>query len=55
MPTTTRVSRPALLNGYRFRKLQVVAPGEHVASLRDGQRAPMTRRPREVGEPLRSV
>lgn len=48
-----RVSRSAILNLRRVKELQAVAPGEHVAILRDNQRLAITRSLREVEERLR--
>jgi len=48
-----RVSRSAILNLRRVKELQAVAPGEHMAILRDNQRLAITRSLREVEERLR--
>jgi two-component system LytT family response regulator len=50
-----RVSRSAILNLRRVGELQLVAPGEHVAILNDGQRVGISRSLREVEERLRHV
>ncbi|MGA3171641.1 MAG: response regulator [Chthoniobacteraceae bacterium] len=50
-----RVSRSAILNLRRVGELQLIAPGEHVAILNDGQRIGISRSLREVEERLRHV
>ncbi len=48
-----RLSRSAIVNLRRVKEILAVAPGEHVAVLRDNQRLPITRSLREVEERLR--